>query len=224
MYFDTNVWGTVAEWVGGLGTTLAFGITALVVFRDAKVRRESQARKIAYYLRDVDRETHEISGKYTKWWDLEVHNLSDEPIYRIQQHNLVEIGPPREPSYLVPRHNREKARPPHRPRFYALPRNMRFHEVLLPGEKCVIREPRFPSKSRSEVHFVDNSGRTWVRMLNGSLRENRPFVEFFRDLPEYMRGILRLRRMRRYRRGVGIRFWVANRVFSKQLERELEER
>jgi hypothetical protein len=72
MDFNPDTWGTVADWVGGTGTTLAFLATAYVVWRDAKVRREAQARKVAYYLREVDRAPTKLwanirSGGFTRF-------------------------------------------------------------------------------------------------------------------------------------------------------------
>jgi hypothetical protein len=46
---DHATWGTVGQWVGGIGTTLAFTATFYVIRRDAKVRRYAQARKIIFY-------------------------------------------------------------------------------------------------------------------------------------------------------------------------------
>jgi hypothetical protein len=49
---DPKVWGTVAQWVGSLGTTSAFFATFYVILKDAKVRRQAQASHVAYYLTD----------------------------------------------------------------------------------------------------------------------------------------------------------------------------
>lgn len=54
MDFNPNTWGTVAEWVGGLGTAAAFLITAFVVYRDAKVRRMAQVRKVVFTVETLD--------------------------------------------------------------------------------------------------------------------------------------------------------------------------
>lgn len=156
MEFNPNTWGTVSSWVSGGATALAFATTTWVLYRDAKVRRECQARKVAYHFQEVNREPSEVRGKYTKWWDLEVHNLSDEPIYRIQHH--------------------------HRVASMRIPMHLRFHEVLLPGQNWTVRRERYPSKSRFDIQFVDNSGRIWVRTLKGDLREFRPFIESIREI------------------------------------------
>lgn len=153
MDLNPDTWGTVADWVGGLGTTLAFLATAVVIYRDSKVRREAQARKIAYYYREVDRAPEDVRGKYTKWWMHEVHNLSDEPIYRVQHHEI---------------HGDIR-----------LPVHLRFRDVLLPGQSFTIQEERFPSKSRREVQFLDNSGRAWIRTLRGDLKEFPRFAEWW---------------------------------------------
>ena len=159
MDLNPDTWGTVADWVGGTGTTLAFLAAAAVIYRDAKERRQSQARKIAYYFREVDRAPGDVRGKYTKWWMHEVHNLSDEPIYRVQHHES---------------HGNMR-----------LPVRLRFREVLLPGQSFTVQEERFPSKSRREVRFLDNSGRAWTRTLRGDLKEPRRFVEWWRDVKPF---------------------------------------
>lgn len=46
--FNPGIWGTVADWVGGLGTTAAFVAAVIVIGKDANVRRLAQARKVAY--------------------------------------------------------------------------------------------------------------------------------------------------------------------------------
>jgi hypothetical protein len=159
MDLNPDTWGTVADWVGGTGTTLAFLATAAVIYRDSKVRREAQARKIAYYFREVDRAPEDVRGKYTKWWMHEVHNLSDEPIYRVQHHE---------------RHHGTR-----------IPMHLRFREVLLPGQCFTIQEERYPSKSRREVQFCDNSGRPWIRTLRGDLKELHRLVEWWREVKPF---------------------------------------
>jgi hypothetical protein len=67
MVFNPDTWGTVADWVGGLGTTPAFLATAYGITCDVKVRRESQARKVAYYCQEVGRAADEVQGRYMKW-------------------------------------------------------------------------------------------------------------------------------------------------------------
>jgi hypothetical protein len=79
---DPATWGTVGQWVGGVGTTLAFGATFYVIRRDAKVRRYAQARKIVFYdTYDTDVRYDELNEKH--YFDCIVKNLSDEPIYDV---------------------------------------------------------------------------------------------------------------------------------------------
>jgi hypothetical protein len=160
MDFNPDTWGTVAEWVGGTGTTLAFLATAYAITRDVKVRREAQARKVAYYFREVDRAPDEVRGRYTKWWIHEVHNLSDEPIYRVRHHRINQNGT-------------------------RLPMYLRVREVLMPGESFAMREPDYPSKSRREVQFLDNSGRSWIRTLRGDLKELRPLLDWWKTYSDW---------------------------------------
>jgi hypothetical protein len=160
--FDPATWGTVADWVGGTGTTLAFLATAYVVWRDAKVRRGAQTRKVAYYMRVADRASNEIVGKYTNWWIHEIHNLSDEPIYRGKPHMVNERG-------------------------VRIPIVHRFREVLLPGESFTMQEEFYPSPGRQEIQFLDNSGRPWIRTLRGDLKEFHQLVEYWREGYNFLR-------------------------------------
>lgn len=163
MDFNPDTWGTVADWVGGTGTTLAFLATAFAITRDVKVRREAQARKVAYYFHEVDRAPDEVQGKYTKWWVHEVHNLSDEPIYRVQHHRVERDG-------------------------MRMPIQLRFRELLLPGQSFTIREGGYPSKSRREIQFLDNSGRAWIRTLRGDLKAHTPVRDGLREFYHSWRG------------------------------------
>lgn len=166
MDMNPDIWGTVAEWVGGVGTTLAFLATASIIYRDSKVRRLAQARKIAYYFRPEDRGPAEVDGRYTKWWIHEVHNLSDEPIYGVKQYQL-DSRRLSDPLYL------------------------RVKEILLPGEIFRIREKRYPSKSRRGIIFSDNSGRPWIRTLGGKLVERRPYLEWAQKIISNILSYLR---------------------------------
>jgi hypothetical protein len=86
IHFTSAVWGTVGQWVSAVGTTLAFTATFYVIRRDAKVRRRSQARKVALYMERLPRAPEEVEGKHKTWYDLTVQNLSDEPIYDVRFH------------------------------------------------------------------------------------------------------------------------------------------
>lgn len=87
MDVNPDTWGTVADWVGELGTTAAFLAAVVVIAKDAKVRKSAQARKVAY-----------VTEKLTVYGDLQgmthvrqvpkyvIKNLSDEPIYDVSFH------------------------------------------------------------------------------------------------------------------------------------------
>jgi hypothetical protein len=77
MDFNPSTWGTVADWVGGVGTTLAFFATFYVIRRDAKLRRTSQARRIVYYF------SYFIPGEPMEDRWFHIRNNSDESIYDV---------------------------------------------------------------------------------------------------------------------------------------------
>lgn len=143
MDFNPDTWGTVADWVGGLGTTAAFVATFVVILRDAKVRRMEQAAKIAYF--------SEVTGigdspptKAT--WRHVVVNLSQEPIYRVRIYH----GPRRKTAENV---------------------FVQGASVLLPGEKLEHVEPFADELKHHDLSFEDNAGRFWTRTPFGGLQE-----------------------------------------------------
>jgi hypothetical protein len=85
MDFNPDTWGTVADWVGGTGTTAAFLAAVIVIAKDAKVRKIAQARKVAYIAEDKTvYDTDEVGvSRPRNAVRYVLKNLSDEPIYRI---------------------------------------------------------------------------------------------------------------------------------------------
>jgi hypothetical protein len=71
--FDAAVWGTVGQWVSGIGTSGA-AITGLSVFMaDLRRRRREQAASIVgWWERAVDQE-----------YPITIQNLSDKPIFNM---------------------------------------------------------------------------------------------------------------------------------------------
>lgn len=144
MDFNPDTWGTVADWVGGLGTTAAFLATALVISRDAKVRRFAQARMVGFYyqaLRPEDRETD-----YAHPYALYLKNLSDEPLYDVN-FRIYKDG-----KYLA---------------------QYELRPVLLPGEVLKTTYDGQPKLKEVAANFRDNSGVDWMRTLDGRHREIR---------------------------------------------------
>lgn len=138
MDFNPNTWGTVADWVGGLGTTAAFLITAFVVYRDAKVRRGAQAMQVAYIVRkpedflDAMLQGKDISVDYI------LSNMSPEPIYDVIQFNLsdgLEL--------------------------------IAYADVLLPGKHIELAKDQFDRIDPPLIGFRDNSGNRWIRSTSG---------------------------------------------------------
>jgi hypothetical protein len=150
MDFNPDTWGTVADWVGGLGTTAAFLITAFVVYRDAKFRRLSQARKVVYvaeeteYMSVVTASFHDYeTGPPPNLYKYILKNLSDEPIYGIR---FISSGGPNKGHRLAAK------------------------DVVLPGEEFTHEdELAYPPI----VAFRDNSDVGWVRNIKGKVHPVR---------------------------------------------------
>lgn len=84
MDFNPDIWGTFADWVGGVGTSAAFIAAVVVIAKDAKVRRIAQARKVVYVaeIKTVYRTTDANGVTHPeKMTHYILKNLSDEPIY-----------------------------------------------------------------------------------------------------------------------------------------------
>lgn len=158
MEFNPDTWGTVADWVGGLGTTAAFIAAVVVIAKDAKVRKIAQARKVVYVAENktVYRTTDAIGNtppeEVTHYI---LKNLSDEPIYGVQFHGH--------------RHG-------------ALRVNQVFAKtrVILPQESFSYEAEL--DQQAPLVAFRDNSGEPWIRTEGGKVY-HRHQAYFARDDP-----------------------------------------
>lgn len=159
MELNPDIWGTYADWVGGVGTTLAFFAAVFVIAKDAKVRKIAQARKVAYVaeVRTVYRETDAWGVTHPEEVTYYIlKNLSDEPIYRC----------------FFYAHNGRKAG-----------RAIDSKDVVLPGDEFVyglgIDEPPLAC-------FRDNSDVGWVRNIKGKIHayKGRAFAVDSRDYGE----------------------------------------
>ncbi|WP_311212353.1 MULTISPECIES: hypothetical protein [unclassified Arthrobacter] len=143
MDFNPDTWGTVAEWVGGVGTTAAFIATFVVILRDAKQRRRQQARKIAFYVEDQLLADLRGGGTVT-YSNFTVANLSDEPIYDVR-------------ILAEPRGEYRN--------------NVRSVRHLQPGDKLAYSVEWSTNALLAPALFRDNSGRRWHRDSRGELHE-----------------------------------------------------
>ncbi|MFB9654787.1 hypothetical protein [Pseudarthrobacter oxydans] len=146
MDFNPDTWGTVADWVGGLGTTAAFVAAVVVIAKDAKVRKLAQARKVAYTWEDTDTYSlatvafhEEEDGPTPSIKRYTLSNLSDEPIYRaIFYHH----GPHHVLQFLAQQ------------------------AIILPGAKFSYESDEGQPPL---VTFRDNSDVGWIRGLSGRI-------------------------------------------------------
>lgn len=139
MNFDPATWGTVADWVGGIGTTAAFAATFVVIRRDAKVRRESQARQIAYFLRKPEGYKYLVLDEQEEPVDYFVNNMSPEPIYDVVQFyrsdNALGI--------------------------------LDYKDMLLPQQEYEFPQADYTRIAPPLISFRDNSGNMWIRSVSG---------------------------------------------------------
>lgn len=143
MDFNPDTWGTVADWVGGLGTTAAFLITGFVVYRDAKVRRSSQARQVAYYLR---RPKDYLFNRLSVEVDYFISNMSQEPIYDVMHYYKSD-----DDSLGI----------------------LDYKDVLLPNQEYQFPEVQHMLSDPPLISFRDNSGNLWIRSASGYVHPAR---------------------------------------------------
>lgn len=146
MNFDPATWGTVADWVGGLGTTAAFVAAVVVIAKDAKVRRLAQARKVVYISEETD--TYSLVS-------VALHDPDDPPARPIRRFILKNLSD--EPIYKI--------------YFFYEDRTKRLRylsrcNVVLPGEEFVYESD---DAHMPRVAFRDNSGNGWIRILAGKI-------------------------------------------------------
>lgn len=141
---NPDIWGTYADWVGGLGTTAAFVAAVVVIAKDAKIRRLAQARKIVYTLEILDLVEVALKGRPDPIKDQRqtLTNLSDEPIY----HVFLMIG-----GYGDIAGNKA---------------------VVLPGDSFSV-DLEFGEKAPTAL-FKDNSQIAWVRTISGKVHSYNP--------------------------------------------------
>jgi hypothetical protein len=136
--FPPGEWGTFGQWASALITGAAFTATFYVIRRDAKVRRFAQARKSAFFIKEVPLPPIRRDGPLPH--NLFFKNLSDEPLYEVTFYRLE-----------------------HRRRVSILGEC----PALLPEGTCKSAHTGTPTVRDTHVEFRDNSGITWVRRLDG---------------------------------------------------------
>jgi hypothetical protein len=173
--FAPHVWGTVGQWVSAVGTVSAFTATFYVIRRDASVRREAQASKVAVY-----RERAEMINPPNdrSRYRVVIHNVSDQPLYDVVLW-LVRDGK------LVDSVTRDDVVMPDETTSY------------LAGDETVFEV--------TDATFRDNSGRVWRRDIEGRLTSIDPrktWISFYRDFHQPIRWHLQwpIRKSRQTRR------------------------
>lgn len=73
--FLAPVWGTVGQWVSGLGSTAAFFLGFSILLRDRRHRQRAQAEQVSCWFNSVGDEDRVI--------DIWVKNYSANDIYRV---------------------------------------------------------------------------------------------------------------------------------------------
>lgn len=137
MDFNPNTWGSVADWVGGVGTTAAFAAAVFVIGKDARVRKTAQAQQVAYFLhrpKGFSYITHDEGDA-----DYFVTNMSPEPIYDVVQYYRTEnsLG------------------------------ILHYKDVLLPQQEFEFPQADYTRIAPPLICFRDNSGNIWIRSVSG---------------------------------------------------------
>ncbi|WP_285250229.1 hypothetical protein [Pseudarthrobacter sp. fls2-241-R2A-168] len=148
MDFNPDTWGTVADWVGGLGTAAAFAITAFVIGGDIKRRRRDQASRISYYVQIADPAS--LRDNPRDDYIYSVHNYSDNAIYSVFLYHPVNIED----------------------------RKMKSDVALLPGDEWTIRTGDWNHANMPCLAFRDADGNRWNKDKSGKLRAGWPAFGF----------------------------------------------
>lgn len=193
--FTTSTWGTIGQWASVTLALCALTSTLYIIRRDAKLRRRTQARKVAFYVVTSDRLAREVEGKQKHWYDLIVENLSDEPVYSVQ--------------YVMARGPR-------------ILDGLTTHPVLMPKAQVSWRRGTYPRpldwKNRRrysgpshtvDVLFRDNGGTHWRRDLEGNLREQGSYLRW---------------RLRRFPNGANPKVFLEGRRVRENNRRVMQER
>jgi len=156
MDFNPTIWGTFGQWVSSSIATLALLTTAFVVWRDTNERRVSQARQVAYYVKENVRSVYEFDQEEEDpIHDYTVSNLSPEPIYDVMQ---------------VSDHKGSVGL-------------LEFRAVLLPGHEHVFEGADYTRVGPPILSFRDNSGAVWARSISGRLHKTGTRKDWFGSRP-----------------------------------------
>jgi hypothetical protein len=148
MDFNPDTWGTIADWVGGLGTAAAFGITAFVIGGDVQRRRRDKASRVSYYFELV--EPASLRDNPRNDYRYHVHNYSDNSIYSVFLYHSVNIED----------------------------RKMKVETVLLPGDEWTIRTGDWDYANMPRLAFRDAHGKRWNKDKSGKLKAGWPAFGF----------------------------------------------
>jgi hypothetical protein len=153
MDFNPTTWGSIGQWVSAALTTLAFLTTAYVVQRDTKERRLSQARQVAYFLKEEKRAVYERGRNQIL--EYTVRNLSPEPIYEVSTVFDSIDG-------------------------IAL---SDYRAILLPGDTHALEVSSLHKLPPPVLSFRDNAGKVWKRSVSGNLHLARTRKNWYGKRP-----------------------------------------
>lgn len=148
--FNPDIWGTVADWVGGVGTAAAFGITAFVIWGDVRRRQRDQANRVSYYFEIVDPASMRDNPRNDYLYH--VHNYSDNTIYSVSLYHPVNLED----------------------------RFIKSDTVLLPGEEWALRLDKWDYANMPKLAFRDADGTRWNKDKSGKLSKGWPQFNFTR--------------------------------------------
>jgi len=171
-------WGTVAEWVGALGTIGAF-IAAVAVFRkeldslhaeresrseERELRRREHARTVAVWV--DDREAFIAEGVAPTYeTTMHVKNASSWPVHNCVAYLIHPIAGPAD----------DPAHPDHLAAselvIGAVPPGETVSEVV--DQDCIDRDRVIFPGLVAEVAFTDSAGLHWRRLVDGTLQEEQ---------------------------------------------------
>ena len=172
-------WGTVPEWIGGIGTLLAFGVALRLLFLELRARRATEsdnrardARRISAWW-EWDDEIATGAGPVPRdraglprGWVIRLRNAGDTPVYDCQ----VYLGGPR-----------TRGKQPMRFDLPVVPPETTLWEGFGTEDVFDPSDEDYETKTAwVELVFTDSAGKRWLRKWYGELTEvdtpNPPIV------------------------------------------------
>jgi hypothetical protein len=173
----TVEWGSIAEWVSGMGTLLAFLLAFVFGLRELRMQRLARRDDEMRQARLVIMREPDWFSRIPEHVYVYVHNFSDQPIYEVK------------PQITIFREGTEWITKSMRIFLIEPGKDQEFDFFLGEADEMDVDEIRADeiTVENPYVYFLDNSGRRWRRSAGGSAEPERRFSALT-GVEEYLVG------------------------------------